>query len=490
MAQVSSRRRSLALVVALVLAAGAQAQEMAPLHARALQAGWDGRYGEALQLIDQHLAGHPDDRAARMDRARFLAWSGNYAAAIATLDAMDADDAEATALRARIHGWAGRREAALALNAPLYAAATDDYDAAWTQALAARLGEWPHEALPPLATVREIKPDEADTRDLARAVRLPLFSSVGVPASYYEDSDDIEIRSIGAEANLRVSDQWRLLGQATWREHASLAGGPFAPVGGGDHLDERRTQVGVRFAASPQLAVEGWLGRSELDGAAFDGAALDDGETIGRLALTHQASDALRYALAIGRDRIAFSPRALSLGVIADSATADLRWTPGFRDTLAMQVAFDDFSDGNRRHALSADYRHAVYRGGMVSLDLGGQAEWQRYRERTDNGYYSPRRYARIAPLLGSYFQLGDEAGLYLQATLGVQRDDSFDSWKRAADVSAEFTLGIYSHWQLVATAGYSQRLNEFGRYDGNSVGLALRYRFCAFRADRCPAVP
>ena len=109
----SPRRPGLAVATALLLAAGAhvQAQDMAPLHNQALQAGWDGRYAEALRLVDRHLADHPDDRAARMDRARFLAWSGNYAAAIETLDAMGTDDAEARhrigAERAAVRGGPG-----------------------------------------------------------------------------------------------------------------------------------------------------------------------------------------------------------------------------------------------------------------------------------------------------------------------------------------------------------------------------------------------
>jgi hypothetical protein len=52
-----------------------------------------------------------------------------------------------------------------------------------------------------------------------------------------------------------------------------------------------------------------------------------------------------------------------------------------------------------------------------------------------------------------------------------------------------KLTIGIFSHWQLVGHAGYSQRLNQFGRYEGSTVGLELRYRFCEFRAGRCPSV-
>ena len=72
-------------------------------------------------------------------------------------------------------------------------------------------------------------------------------------------------------------------------------------------------------------------------------------------------------------------------------------------------------------------------------------------------------------------------------AAVGVQRDETFDNWKRAADLDAELTLGIFSHWQLVARAAYSQRLNQLGRYEGTTFGLALRYRFCEFQTARCP---
>jgi hypothetical protein len=41
----------------------------------------------------------------------------------------------------------------------------------------------------------------------------------------------------------------------------------------------------------------------------------------------------------------------------------------------------------------------------------------------------------------------------------------------------------------LVARAGYSQRLNQLGQYEGTTVALELRYRFCGHRATRCPSV-
>jgi hypothetical protein len=495
MAQVTFRRRTsaratalgrigvlaAALACALTIASSAHAQD-AVAYQPALDAAWAGRTAEALRLIDAYLAEHPDDHAAQLDRARFLAWLGDYAKADDALAGFGADDEEAAALHARVLAWAGRRDAALALNAPLYAADPDDYDNAWTQALILRQGEWPHQALPALATVQAVKPDDKDTIDLAKTVRLPLFSSVGVSPSVYSDSDDIEIRSIGIDTTLWLSDRWRLLAGATRREHSTTFGGPFAPLFGDNHVDEDRIGAGLRFAPSPDTALELWLGNSRIDNGIGS-----DGETIGHLQFSQRANDAFGYVLTYDRARVDASPRALA--VMRNGLAADLHWAPTLRDSFDARIAADDFDDDNRRTSVLASYARAVHRGERASLDLGLQAEWQHNTRNTDNGYYSPDNYQRFAPAVSSYIALGPEAGLYLSAAVGAQKDETFDSWKRATDLGAELTIGIFSHWQLVGRAGYSQRLNQFGRYEGTTVGLELRYRFCEFRADRCPSV-
>ena len=166
---------------------------------------------------------------------------------------------------------------------------------------------------------------------------------------------------------------------------------------------------------------------------------------------------------------------------------AEARLTPTLRDTIAVRVSADSFSDDNRRRAFSADWRRAVHRGSKAYIDVGVQGDWLGYTDDPGNGYYSPDNYRRIAPVVSSYIALAPEVSLYVAAALGVQRDESFDGWKRASDVSANLTLGIFGNWQLVASGGYSERLNEFGKYNGTSFGLQMRYRFCQFSADRCP---
>lgn len=484
MAQVNKKPRwrqavtSVAIAVALALP-GVGAAQTPPLDQQAREAAWAGRIDEGLALLDQHLAGHPDDRAARLDRVRFLAWRGDHAAALEALDALGGDDAEAVALRARVQAWAGRRDAALALNTPLLSADPGNVDLAYTQAVALRQGAWTHEALAPLSIVEAARPEAPETRGLARSIRRPLFSSVGAPWSVYDDSDDIRIETLGLEAALRLGDRWTLLASVTEREHSAPATGPFAPVSGGSRVDERRGGVGVLHAFSPDATLEAWVGRSSLD----PGGDL----TIGHLAYAQRLGDDADLVLRADRDRVAISPRALSLDVAQTALSAQGRWRPTLRDTWQAQVGWADLSADNRRVGGDLDYRHALSRGEHANVDIGGQLEVFGYSRDPGQGYYSPDRYMRIAPLAAAYFKLGEEVGLHLQAVAGVQRDEDFDNWKRALDLSGELTLGIFTHWQLVARAAYSERLNEFGRYDGTSAGLVLRYRFCEFNRDRCP---
>ncbi len=476
MAQMNSIRTSasaLALAIACILSAPAQAQSTDLLQP-AREAAWAGRTGEALRLVNAYLAEHPGDRAALLDQATFLAWSGDYAAAIETLDARGNDDDAARQLRARVYAWDGRRQAAVALSAPTYEANPRDYDAAWTHAFATRLGNRPEQALPALGTVLELKPDGKDSQTLDKIVHLPMYSVLALPVSLYSDSDDIEIRTAGVDADLRLSDAWRLLAGSGQRNHSAPIAGPFAPLNGGNDLDEWRTYVGARYAASPESAFEFTVGHSRLSGD----NGFSDGDSFARVQFSRQASDAFAFTLAASRDRVAFSPRALSAGIVSDGASAYLRWRPGMRDTIGAWIAYDDYNDGNNRHLVSLDWRHAIVRSARGNLDLGVQGDWLGYSDNPNNGYYSPDRYQRIAPTLNAYIKLNDEAGLMLSAALGVQRDETFDDWKRASDIGLVLTVGILTHWQFVASAGYSERINEFGRYDGTNAGLTLRYRF------------
>ncbi len=417
-----------------------------------------------------------DDRSP-LDQARALAWRGEYAGALRALDAEGGDDAAARALRARVLAWAHRHKAALALNTPLYESSAADYGVAWTQALALSQTYLPAEALAPLQRAQALQPDAQGTRLLARVVRLPLFSSVGAGGSLYADSDDIAIHQRQAAVDLRLGDRWTFTADAARRDISADPGSAFAPLAGGTTAAERSATAGLDYAVSADTRVGLRAGSSRVDALGSS--------TVGSTYIQQYLGDQLAWTLDFTRARLAVSPRALA--VLGNTTSLRAIWRPTLADTLDATLDHSNLSDGNQQNLLQAIYRHRVYSSVDALVDVGAIADLQQFSHGTIYGYYSPSFYRRFEPMVSGYFSLHPGVGLYLSAALGAQRDDTFRSWKRAADLNAELTVGIYGHWQLVGWAAWSQRLNQLGQYHAYSVGLDLRYRFCAFTASRCP---
>lgn len=415
--------------------------------------------------------------AAPLDQAQALARAGDYAAALQALGAVGGDSVAARALRARVLAWAHRHKAALAFNAPLYAASPQDYDVAWTQALALSQTDHPADALAPLRRAQALKPDAADTRLLARVVRLPLWSSIGAGSSLYSDSDGIAIHAQRAMADLRLTDRWTLAADAERRRISAGFGSPFVPLTGGTNATERAITAGLDYAATADIRAGFRVGESRVDAL---GSAV-----VGHAYIQQYLDDPLTWTLDFSRERLAVSPRALA--VLENLTSLRAIWRPTAADMLDATLGHGNLSDGNQQDLLQAIYRHRVYSSVGAHVDVGAVADLQQFSHGTTYGYYSPHFYRRFAPLVSGYFSLRPGVGLYLSAALGAQRDETFRSWKRAADLNAELTLGTYGHWQFLGWAAWSQRLNQLGQYRGSSVGLTLRYRFCARDRSRCP---
>ena len=119
-----------------------------------------------------------------------------------------------------------------------------------------------------------------------------------------------------------------------------------------------------RCAPNGRLAA----GHSSLDGNGGDG----DGVTLWRAGVSHRANDSLRLGLGFDRDRLAISPRSLSLGLTRDGALGQLHWTPDMNWTGDLQLRRDHYSDSNNSSDWYATLRRAVVRQPGFSLDLGG----------------------------------------------------------------------------------------------------------------------
>jgi tetratricopeptide (TPR) repeat protein len=436
---------------------------------------WQGRLDEADALFERHLDAFPDDRLAWIDRARIAIWRGDYAGAIDLLDEHDrrfpqAPDTMADAERARALAWAGRWRAAKSLNAGLRADG-ETFDELFTETLLQRQHHRPVEALSWLERVLLQKPEAQESRDLARGTRLPLRSRVGIDFNRFEDSEDIEIDTVGARGAWRFADSTWLRGELQRRDLQAPADGPFAPIDGGDSIDEQRAWLGIAHAPDRSVALALRLGSSRVDGLGSS--------TIGRAEFDWLIDDRWRFGAEAGRDRLAASPRSISLDIRRHWLAVDLQWRPDLRWRLDTRVEQASFSDDNDAFVFDVSAYRAMYRSGSWQWDLGGVATLQSFDDPAPGrGYYAPDRYRRAQLAARAYWRWTDDHGLALDVATGVQRDENSDAWKSASDIAAEAVFGIFADWELRVRAAYSDRRQASGNFDGRAVGMSLEYRF------------
>jgi tetratricopeptide (TPR) repeat protein len=458
-----------ALLAAPVAIAQTPAEQSLDAQARALM--WAGDANAATVKMREYVATHPDDQAASLDLARYLTWAGDYAGAKRVLDANPAaaQSAEGQTVLAAVLAWAGRIREAQQVNAAPLAAEPDGLLPNYTQAIALRQSMRPRAALPYVQAVKRAKPDSKDASDLERAVRIRTDSFVALDYQHGSDSDDLSRSRPTLRAEIGQGEALRWTAElGRWDYRAPLSS-PFADVSGDHSVDETRGMFGLRYASSLYTSLSAAVGYSSIDG---------DGLALWRLGVDHSFSDGFRADLTADRDRLDASPRSVSLGLHRTGIAGHAQWTPDFNWIGDLWLRRDHYSDGNDSVEWNAALRRAVVRKPHFMLDLGATVQHLSFDDNPGNGYYAPDDYRRYALTGFSYIGISDDVGLSLQAGLGRQRDENFDSWRRANDFNAQLVFGILSPWQLGLNAGYSERVQNTGAYEGHTWGVTLTHRF------------
>ena len=469
MAQV--KRLSLLVALALsALAPAVHAQEHSQADLAHLRMG-EGKPMEALRLMCEHVAANPGDRAARLDLVRYYTWNGDFARAQAVL--LADPEAAASSEGRGLHGWllaaAGKLRAARALDATLVAADADDFQAHFNEALALMQTTQPVLAVAEVETLQRLRPQAPEAIDIGKRAWVRRASFVTAGFTHRRSTDDLSGALPGLWGEYRVNERLRLTGElAAWSHRADGASNPFEAIDGED-VHERRALVGLRYAPSEYSELQLAFGSSSLGG---------DDTALWLLRGHARFSDSVAGLLLFERDRVAASPRSLSLGITRRGGELNLHLTPGLRWTGDAWLRRDDYSDGNSRSNTTLALRRAVLRRPKFSLDLGGIAEHMHYDSNPGNGYYAPDNYRRYGVTAHAYVGLGYETGLSLHAVLGRQRDESFPSWKSANDFDATLTLGALSKWETKIFAAYSQRAQATGAYEAVSFGVQFTRRF------------
>ncbi|HWS41114.1 MAG TPA: hypothetical protein VN247_07500, partial [Arenimonas sp.] len=365
--------------------------------------------------------------------------------------------------------WAGKIDQALDLNASGLQQNPTDLLANYTQATALRQTTQAYRAWPFVEAVEKAKPGSKDATDLRRITKVRTASEISVNWGRTDDSDDIQVDRYGLDGNIRLSDNWRLIGNVSLYDYNAPLGSGYEPITGGTSEDETQFWLGVSNTPTQDSLWLATLGSSNTDAG---------NEVIGRILWNQRVNDDWSFSLDANRNRLGISPLSVSLGLMRYQYLGQVRFNPGYNWVFDGLVSIQDISDGNNSVDLQVAGRRAVVRTQAVQLDLGANAQWMSFDEYQNNGYYSPSNYRRVALTAFAYFPFGDNYGLAVRAGLGIQRDETFDDWKSANDFSIEYVAGILSDWEFKAYAGYSDRAQPAGLYDTNAVGVQLKRRF------------
>jgi tetratricopeptide (TPR) repeat protein len=436
--------------------------------------GWAGRLNASADAYQRYLAAHPENAVATLEYVQVEIWRGDYGKAKDVLDDYQArfgEDERYLGLLARLLARAEWPDAATAVYRPLLAAHPRDYGLNYTRTLTLRAGNRPAQAIDSLAVLQALRPDSRDTADVNRFVRTPTRSHVRGSVSYYDDSDEISILRLGADGRYVLDNKRTALMVGYDHERLRVrAGSGLDTIDGRSRIHFQELWLGVEHRFSPRVLGGARLGVADVQRKA-------------RIA-THQLyleldpADKLALRLAHKRALYDLSPRAVSLGIVQNGNLLSAHWRPDLRWFIDGQAGWSEFSDDNQKWQLVLAPRRAVVRHEHFNLDLGVSGEWFGFDRNLNNGYYDPEYYRRYAMTAFSYWKIDDDNGISAALSLGWHKDETMPSYKFGEDVVVEGFFGIYRDWYLRAHAGYAERYQNAGSYDGLSLSAALMRRF------------
>ena len=433
---------------------------------------WSGSSDAAAAAYRDYLEGSSPIAEAWLELARAESWRGNFSGAVGALEQYHgrygATEAYARE-RAYVLARSGRPREALRELEPLLAAAPRDYELNLSKTIALAALRRHGAAASSLTGIEGIKPGHDDTRAAESIVRSQLGSSLGPGATFYDDSDGLQVMKVAPRFDVGFRSDTR--------------------IHGGYELTELEARVGSgleqRSGAASARVEHAWGGLSQRLGTVTLGGTVGqakaESSSINTYAAFVRFAPADTFVASVERSSgfAAISPRTVGLGLTRVSQRGALTWAPGLRYVVAVEGSYEDLSDGNARWEVFFSPRVAVARTQRVNLDLGVLLHQFGARQNLDNGYYDPRRYEYYSVVIAPYWKVSENIGLALSGGLGGQRDDASSSFRLGSNASAEATFGVYGPWLLkIHGSTTSNRRLDSGAFNGVSGGVELLRRF------------
>jgi Tfp pilus assembly protein PilF len=458
---------------------------------------WNDQAAEAIEHYEYHLLSDPNDMDAKLGIARALSWTDRLEESADYYEAMlpDAGDSRDEVLigLARVRSWQDDLDDAEEIYSEVILEDPGNVEA---HLGLAQVTNWSGKNREAESLYRAILDDEPDNTE----ARIGLAY-----AQAWQGRRDLAIETLEAgdsnERYVRMADEMNHIGYArgnhTYSFRDNTSDGDFHALRSEmTYTPEHLTEIGAAYTRG-QLDLDGvpLIERHELslifrqrfnsvlavslspglqwnrfdDYAAPPSTTLDDEFDlfIWDAYATLTPRDWLRFDASFSRSTIDV-PRPVfrEIYVTTESLSMDWRWA--HRLLTVWQLSHSDFSDHNRRVAVSGrvDWtppvrvrtpwqNHFVVTGGAGYWDMEMQS---------DNGYFSPLSLATLYSQLRYVTDIGSRTTVDVAGRLGLEKENSGD-WNSTGSFEANVTVGIANDVSL--RAGYSTSGSRLDSADG-----------------------
>ena len=418
------------------------------------------RYPEAIALYRAVLADAPQDRSARRQLARVLAWSQSYDASLAEYAALlgeSPQDLELVLERAEVLSWSGQLEPAREAFAAVLSADPGNARAARgiarCYAWAGKRGSADRAYQRALALE-----DDREARAEWELLRQPLRPHMELQVRSFTDSGDVDRNEVGLEYSGFQSVETRLSARLA-SIRVSHSQEDVVPAARSRHSRDRAYELGFGL----DRGLDSGTRLSAEAGARDWTFAGDSLFARGHLEHTFEGIGSLGLHL-VHEDfgDVSNSYEAVSNDVRHTAAAASFyrQLTP--RVGAFARADLGRVSDSNTRQAAHASLSYLPWSGTDLNVSLGGS--YLAYGSASDF-YYDPERDLGVELLLEHKLPLGSALRLEYLAALGFQstreREASESGTLWAAQVRLRYERGPWTAFLAFGTS-YSQRSSRY----------------------------
>lgn len=436
-------------------------------------AGDVNKLDQSSCLYQRYLKMVPNDKKAWLEYAYILSWRGNDRYAVWTLDKYRrrfGDSDNYLAERARILASATRYTESFAVVNRVLPRLPNNYDLNFANTTDFYYNNQPIEMYKSFKRVRAIEPNTDETNGLWDLINTPYRSNIGLEGYYSRDSDGIRISRLPISAQYYLSPLTSFIANVTPERLSAPMGGGLNPIEGGHAISLPGFNIGANHRISPNLALQGLIGAQYASNnqKSFNYEADAFINPLDTLTINLQAKRAF-YDL---------SPRAVSLGVKQNLGQVTLIWQPCLQCYLTVNGQYATFTDTNNMRLVDFSPSVEVISSAKFNVKLGIEGEYFKFAKQLYDGYYNPSNYKYGSGVADIYYKYSDNIGYETSIGLGLQRDETFTSWRAANDYSVKAYYGIYQDWYLVLSGAYSTRGRSIALNPG--IGTYWIYAFDA----------